>query len=285
MFKITYLIKKKDTVSDSEFRQYWLGEHADLTRQYAGKIGLRKIIKCEVLKTDPATHAVIGFYDVAPIRYDFVDHWEFNNIEELKKGSHLKTVQKLMQKAYDSEDKYVVVAVSNVQMNVDYAQFFPADANEVRATEGSSYKKIFYVIRIHDHLTRQQAQLHWNACHGGESRQHIHYSTQKKYIQAHAIDSTFVDELVTKRGYEVDPMLIGQAEGWIDPLQAPAWVDQADAARISTMTIEDIDLFSNKKRGNVFFTREHYVLDEVVVTRSDREDEKSAMPSFFSAVY
>jgi hypothetical protein len=64
-----------------------------------------------------------------------------------------------------------------------------------------------------------------------------------------------------------------------------AWVDQADAARIGTMTVEDIDLFSNKRRGNVFFTREHYVLDDVVVTRSDREDEKSAMPSVFSAVY
>ena len=34
MFKISFYIKKKDHVSIEDFRQYWLGEHAELVKDY-----------------------------------------------------------------------------------------------------------------------------------------------------------------------------------------------------------------------------------------------------------
>jgi hypothetical protein len=190
-----------------------------------------------------------------------------------------------MQEAYSSEDHWVDLGASNVQMSVDLVQFYPADADDVRAIPGSNYLKIYYPVRILPHLTRQQAQLHWNACHGAESRQHIKYSRQKKYIQAHAIDSTFVDELCALRGYEVDPTFIGHAEGWIDQHQAPKEVPQCEAAEVVRMTMDDIDLFSDKKRGSVFFAVEHYILDNKVITRPDPTVSNLKMPAFFSAVY
>ena len=136
---------------------------------------------------------------------------------------------------------------------------------------------------ISQSMTRQQAQLHWNACHGAESRQHIRYSQQRKYIQAHTIDSTFIDELAVKRGYEIDPTIIGHAEGWVELNQAPKKFAEEESAEVMSMTMDDIDLFSDKERGSVFFATEHYVLDDQVITRPAKGDKP--MPEFFSAVY
>ncbi len=222
-------------------------------------------------------------YQTGSVAFDFVDHWIFNDIQDLRLGAADPEVQQLMQAAYSSEDNWIDVSRSNVHMSTDLMQFFPADGNEIRATEDSSFLKIYYHVRIFPHLTRQQAQLHWNACHGAESRQHIRYSQQRKYIQAHTIDSTFIDELAVKRGYEIDPTIIGHAEGWVELNQAPKKFAEEESAEVMSMTMDDIDLFSDKERGSVFFATEHYVLDDQVITRPAKGDKP--MPEFFSAVY
>lgn len=285
MFKISFFIKKKDNIKREDFSQYWLAEHAQLQMAYIEKIGVRQYIKCEVLPNHPMTIAGMKNYQTGPVCFDFVDHWIFNDIEDLRHGAADSAVQNLMDEAYASENDWIDLSSSNVHMSTDLAQFFPVDANEVRATEGSEFLKIYYHVRILPHLNRQQAQLHWNACHGGESRQHISYSQQKKYIQSHAIDSTFVDKLVSNRGYEVDPTIIGHAEGWVGVNPLPKDFSAEEEARIASMTMDDIDLFSDKKRGSVFFATEHYVLDDTVVTRPDKKHNDRSMPAFFSAVY
>jgi hypothetical protein len=51
------------------------------------------------------------------------------------------------------------------------------------------------------------------------------------------------------------------------------------------MTMDDIDLFADKTRGSVFFTQEHFIIDEKVVTRPNPAVSDLKMPAFFSAVY
>jgi hypothetical protein len=285
VFKISFFIKKRDDVTIEDFRDYWLGEHAEQQKDYLDAIGVRQYLKCEALPDHPMTKAGTAAYDTGPLRYDFIDHWICNDIEELRRGGENPAVQALMQAAHDSEDAWVDVQHSSILMSTDLVQFYPVDAEDVRATPGSSYLKIYYPVRILPNLTRQQAQLHWNACHGAESRQHIKYSSQKKYIQAHAIDSTFVDQLSAKRGYEIDPTFIGHAEGWVDQFQAAKDFPEEETAEIARMTMDDIDLFADKKRGSVFFAQEHYILDNTVITRPDPRVNSQPMPAFFSGVY
>ena len=267
MFNVNFYIKKNDDVPNEEFRSYWLGEHADLQKKYAEKLGVRAYIKNEPLPDHPVGVTAMDAYQTGPIRYDFIDTWQFNDIKALKDGAADPEVQTLMAQAHDSEKAYVDVAQSNVLMSVDLAQFFPPDAMEVRATPESGFVKIFYTVRVFDHLSREQAQLHWNACHGAVSRQDIKYSVQKKYIQCHAIDSTFVDLLVAERGYEVDPTFIGHAEGWIEVDQPAKDYPQDVLDEVVAMSMDDIDLFSNKARGNVFVSHEHYIIDKPVIVR------------------
>jgi len=137
--------------------------------------------------------------------------------------------------------------------------------------------KLIYCVRCPDGLTRAQAQLYWIACHGAVSRQDIKYSVLSKYVQAHNIDSTFVDELVKIRGYEFNPRFIGHAEAWLDTQAPPKDFPEDEAAEVMAMSMEDIDYFADKTVSQVFATKEHFLLDKPVITRP--------MPRFFSAVY
>jgi len=277
MFKISFYIKKKENINIDEFRAYWLGEHAKLQKNYLEKIGVRCYQKCEILPENPLGIASVETYQTRSIHYDFIDHMYFNDIEALKKGVTLPEVHQAMQKLYQSEDMYVDIQQSNVLMNVDIAQFYPVDAEDVRATFDNDYVRIHYCVRAFPKLTRQMAQLHWNTCHGAVSRQDIKYSALKKYLQAHAIDSTFVNELVKLRGYEVDSTFIGHAEAWISQVSPSPDYPEEEAAEVAAMSLDDIDLFADKSRSQVFVTKDHFIIDKKIIVRP--------MPSFFGAVY
>jgi hypothetical protein len=277
MFKISFFIRKKPALSQDKFRTYWLGEHAERLSGVVEKLGVRSLVKCEVLPEHPVGVESMAAYQTGRDLYDFVDHWYFNDIDALKRGSADQEVQAAMNAIYASEDPYVDTARSNVMMQVDLAQFYPPDAEGVVATEDSSYVKIIYGVRCLPELNRQQAQLHWNACHGAVSRQDIKYSVMKKYIQAHAIDSTFVNQLMERRGYRVDESFIGAAEGWIDVEKAPKDFPAEEMAEVVAMSMDDIALFVERERSQVFVTKEHVIMDMPVIVRP--------MPRFFSAVY
>ena len=63
---------------------------------------MRRYLKCEALPEHPLTLEYGRIYDTGPIRYDFVDHWVFNDIEALKNGAADPEVQGLMRRAWDS---------------------------------------------------------------------------------------------------------------------------------------------------------------------------------------
>lgn len=277
MFKISFFIRKKPEVSTEAFREFWLGEHAERLQGFAEKIGVRTLAKCETLPDHPVGIESMAAYQTGPDLYDFVDQWHFNDIEALKRGCTDPAVQAAMKALYAREDAFIDTFRSNVMMQVDLVQFYPVDAEDVIADEVSPYVKIIYCVRSRPELNRHQAQLHWNACHGAVSRQDIKYSVQKKYIQAHAIDSTFVDQLVTERGYEVDDTFIGCAEGWIDVDQPPKDFPEEEKAEVVAMSMDDIDLFADKARSQLFAVKEHRIIDKKIITRP--------MPKFFSAVY
>jgi hypothetical protein len=48
-------------------------------------------------------------------------------------------------------------------------------------------------------------------------------------------------------------------------------------AEVVAMSMDDIDLFTDKKRSQLFVSKEYYIIDKPVIVRP--------MPKFFSAVY
>ena len=86
MFKISFCVRKKSEISAESFREYWLGEHAERLKGIVEKLGVRSLVKCEVLPTHPVGVESMAVYQTGPDLYDFVDQWHFNDIESLKKA-------------------------------------------------------------------------------------------------------------------------------------------------------------------------------------------------------
>ena len=183
MFDINFYIKRADGVSLEAFKEFWFREHANSLREFVENLGVRALIKHEILPDHPVGISSAEAYGTGPLRYDAVDTWKFNDIEALKTGAALADLQKALASLGKIETDYVDFGASNCAMTVDVAQFHGVDANEIRATPDSSFVKIFYVVRMLKGLTRAGAQLHWNTCHGALSRQDIRYSMMAKYVQ------------------------------------------------------------------------------------------------------
>ena len=277
MFKITFYIHRKKRLQHAAFRNYWLGEHAELVKKLAEDLGIRKIIKCEVLPHHPVELEGHKHFGIKGKSYDFVDHWVFKNIADLKRGRANLKVLNAMKALYDSEDQYISVSKSSVEMQIDIAQNNGPEVFDLVAATDSPVIKIMYTARLKKGISRKEGQLHWQCCHGGLSRENIKHSSYFKYFQSHNIESTFVKRMIQERGYYHDKQLAGHAEAWLDLSAKPKKTKKKLAQKIAIMDKLDIELFVNNKKAQFFVAKEHFILDKKVFDLP--------MPTFFSAVY
>ena len=106
MFNINFYVKRKEGASLSEFVDFWNGRHAELLKGFAEDIGVRALIKHEILHDHPVGIDSAKAYGTGPIRYDAVDTWKFNDIEVLKSSGALESVQVGLQKLAEAEDSF-----------------------------------------------------------------------------------------------------------------------------------------------------------------------------------
>jgi len=281
MFSINYYICKKLEVSAESFKDYWLGEHAVLLRSFIEEIGVRALIKNESLPQHPTSIELKEYFETGAVSYGFIDQWIFNDIEELKEGSRNPQVQRAMAELFASEDRYIDTTRSKVFMAQEISQTYPREP--IRGDAESDYMKFFYLAAYPDHIPLQGLQLHMNACHGAMSRLSFEYSMFSKYLQQFRIESTFVNELISERGYVLEPNFAGHAELYINKYKSPveADVDQESADYESAMSREDFSVFVDKPNAQCFISLEHYVLDRNICVRT----KSGKVPVFFSAVY
>jgi len=279
MFKISFYIRKNKNKSNTEFKEYWLGEHAKQLQNIVEDMGVRRLTKCEVLPENSVGIGAAANFQTQGELYDFVDHWEFGNIEPLKACVNNKDIQEKLQALYLSENSFVDIARSDVFMDIELAQFYPSDAKKVIADENSKYIKLFYCVRRKAHLTTQQAQLHWNACHGGMAREDIDFASLKKYIQSHKIEATYINQLIQQRGYNCDDSFIGSAEAWIDLEQKPKDFTGIEHIKqeADEMSLDDTFLFAEQSTSQVFVSYEHRIIDKKIFERP--------LPTLFSTTY
>jgi len=281
MFTVNFYIRKKPEISTQVFEEYWLNEHAKLLKVFAEKIGVRVLIKNQPLPEHPITKNLTELFEIGGELYDFVDQWIFNDIEELKHGSREPEVLAAMQALFESENNYIDCQTSKVFMGQEIAQ---TNAHLLlRATENDDYIKAFYLGTFHKHLPLQAIQLHMNACHGAMSRLSAQYSSFFRYVQQFRIESTFANELIEQRGYQLEENFAGHAELMIPKAERviPDDYDHEDAANESEMSLEDFDCFIYKPDTQCFACVEHYVIEKKIVVR----DKNGKLPVFFSAEY
>jgi hypothetical protein len=274
MLTLNFFVRKKEAVSAEDFRNYWTGEHFDLQRPILSKLGIRKYTICETLHEDPVNKLLQQMYGTLSDAYDFVDQMVMNDLADFKNGLASEQVQAALQARYDSEADYVDFSRSDFWFSVDVAQIFPR--TEIKATWSNIYLKVFMVGEYDPKLSLSEAQLHWNACHGGMARQFAEFLPYDKYVQGHRLESPVIEQMKNMSGisFENRPNILGQAEAWIDRRIVPS-LNGPEVERMMGMLVEDIALFLDASESHMFAGKEHVMHTEPIIT--------SPLPTLFSA--
>ena len=265
MITLNHVVRRKQGISREAFRDFWLEEHAKLQLVIAPGIGVRKYIKCETQFEDELHQTLVDVYGTAKDGYDFVDQMYINDFKDFKNGITDSNVCELLQKAHAACAEFVDFARSDYWFSIEIPQVFTRES--CIATYDTTYIKVFYVPQRLPHLTLAQAQFHWIACHGAMARQFIQHEPFDKYLQGHRVESAVLDQFKALLGSEFEnrDTNIGQAEAWIkretfNSLKGP------EAERMMRMLVADIDLFVNPKISHYLGTKEHFILDQPVIT-------------------
>jgi len=274
MITLNHLVRKQPNVSAEAFREYWLGQHAELCLQFTSTLGIRKFTKCETLHDDDVNKLMQQLYSTASDAYDFVDQMVINDLAEFKAGLSKGGVAEALQGAAADESEWIDCARSDYWFTIDIPQVFTG--KQCTATWENTNLKVFYVPRRHEHLSLDEAQLHWNSCHGAMAREFVDFLPYHKYVQGHRIESKVLQEFkaVLGTGFENIDAMIGQAEAWIDRRIVPS-LQGPEVNRMMGMLVEDIALFVESTTSHIFATKEHVVLDQPLLTGS--------VPALFNA--
>jgi EthD domain len=274
MITLNHLVRKKPAVAASDFRHYWLGEHAERCLTMAPKFGIRNFTKCETLHDDDVTKLLQQLYGTAADAYDFVDQMVINDLEDFKRGMTDSDIKALLAAIHESEGPWIDHGRSDYWFSIEIPQVFPPQP--CTATWNNTLLKGFYVAGRLPQLSLEEAQLHWRSCHGAMARQFVEFLPYKKYVQGHRIESRVCDDLKQFLGAEFENIeaTIGQAEAWIDRRIVPT-LQGPETDRMMRMLVEDIALFVDSGTSHIFATKEHCILDRPVIT--------DTIPSLFNA--
>jgi hypothetical protein len=188
-----------------------------------------------------------------------------NDLEEFKEGLNDAEIQKQLLQLHEDSRAYVDVSRSDIWFSVDVPQVFTGE--ECTATPDNTYLKGIYVGSYLPQLSLAEAQLHWNACHGGMARQFIKMLPYNQYSQGHRIESKVIDQLKTLlgAGFENRERALGQAEAWIDRRIVPS-LQGAEVDRMMRMLVTDISLFVEPENSHMFATKEHVIHSRPIIT-------------------
>ncbi|MEH6636708.1 MAG: EthD domain-containing protein [Halioglobus sp.] len=274
MIKLNYFVRKRADVTAEDFRVFWMGNHAEEVLKLVDKLGIRKYTKCETQHEDDVNKLLQQMYGSATDAYDFAEEMLINDLEDFKEGLNDADVQKQLLQLHEDSRAYVDVSRSDIWFSVDIPQVFTGE--DCTATPDNTYLKGIYVGSYLPQLSLAEAQLHWNACHGGMARQFIKMLPYKQYSQGHRIESKITDQLKTilGAGFENRERALGQAEAWIDRRIVPS-LQGPEVDRMMRMLVTDISLFVEPENSHMFATKEHVILDRPVITEP--------IPTLFSA--
>lgn len=274
MITLNLLVRRKPNVGAEEFRDFWMGEHASRMLALVRDLGIGRYTKCETQHEDEVNIALQAMYGTGSDSYDFVDQMVIGDLEDFRKGIGDADVGAALKELRDLSDAYIDQSRSDMWFSIDVPQIFPRE--KVEANWNNTLLKVYYVPRHLEALTLQEAQFHWNSCHGGMARQFASFLPYDKYIQGHRVPSGLIDGLKQSLGgdWENIGTIIGQAEAWINRRIMPAMAGP-EVERMMRMLVVDIDLFVDASSSHIFATKEHVIHDSPIINEP--------VPSLFNA--
>ena len=263
MIRLSYFLHRTANLSLEEFQAYWRDVHGPLVARYAKALRIRRYIQAHVRPDDPMTAALQQTYGLGPETYDGVAELWFASPRDLMETLENSEAQEASQALLEDEGNFIDFSRSALWFEVEHPVISPA--GEIVARDTSTLLKGYYVGPVAPGLSREAAQSHWIAVHGGLARQYDQFLPFERYIQCHRVDSPLEAALREARDGMPDYPGIGHAETWLDR-RSMALAAGPEVEEAFPLLAQDIATFIDTSKARVFVAKEHVVVNTRIFT-------------------
>jgi len=255
MIRLVFVLRRKATLTLSEFHDYWKNKHGPLVASFADDLKILRYVQTHTLDI-PANEAAQKARGNMEPHYDGVAELWWSTEAELEAELDSEAGRTAGAALLEDEAKFIDLPKSPLWMAYEYPQINPCPENIV-AREKSNVVRVFFPLRHQSHLSEEAARHYWLTQHGPIVRSHGEASGTLCYRQVHRANSPIDEGLQSARGTQVESYL-GHAEAWVDRGRAPA---TEEARRANHAFIEDEHNFIDMARSTIWFGKEHTIID------------------------
>ena len=257
MIRVTFLIRRKPTLSAADFTAYWLHEHGPLVASVANRLNMLRYVQVHTLD-DPANGAMATARGGMETPYDGVAEVWFENRAAFVAATDTRAGRQAGARLIADEGEFIDLANSTVWLGYEYPQVNGTPEN-LLATERSTLVKLYFPLRAGGDHTDVSAQHYWRTTHGPIIRRQAHGSGIARYVQVHrALDDELCAPLREARGCAVAPYL-GHAELWFD--RTALQVSTPERSESGQRAIADESTFIDFANSAMWLAKEHQFVD------------------------
>lgn len=257
MIRVTYLIRRKRSMSQAEFTDYWRNEHGPLVASVANKLNMLRYVQVHTLE-DPVNTAMAQARGGMEEPYDGVAEVWFENRAAFVAATDTKAGRQAGARLVDDEGEFIDLAHSTLWLGYEYPQVNGAPEN-LLATPRSTLVKLYFPLRTGGTHSDESAQQYWRTTHGPIIRRQAHGSGIQRYVQVHrALDDELCAPLREVRGCAVAPYL-GHAELWFD--RTALQISTPERVESGQRAIADESTFIDFQHSAMWLAKEHQFVD------------------------
>ena len=255
MIRLTFVLRRKPSMSRAEFQQYWREVHGPLVAKHATELNIHRYVQVHTLD-DPINDQLPGARGTMEPIYDGVAELWWTNREALVETFGTAAGQAAAKELVEDEGRFIDLAQSPLWFAYEYPQVNPTP-EELVARENSSLLKLFFCLRHPASLSLDEAQLYWRTNHGPLIRGVASGLRMKRYLQVHRYEDDIEQQLRASRGTTV-PSYTGHAEAWFDRADLTTTPEGQRARQIA---VEDESHFIDFSRSAMWVAKERVFID------------------------
>ena len=261
MLRITFLLRRRPSLSHDEFHRYWLEEHGPLVASHARRLGALRYVQVHTLRDEAALTAAAGMArargGMEPI-YDGVAEVWFESRAAFMAAASSTAGRAAAAALVEDEAKFIDLPNSPLWLGHEYPQVNPTPENLV-ATPRSGLVKLYFPLRMKPTLPLGEAHEHWYANHGPLIRRQAAGSGILRYLQVHRVRDERLDTALTEARNTEVAAYDGHAELWFERAALAGSTPEQMAA--GQRAVADESHFIDFKRSTMWLAKEHVFVD------------------------
>ena len=119
MIKLAFCLRRRSELTAADFHQYWLTQHAELVKQHAAALRIRRYVQSHTV-ADERVAASLAVRDSAVEPYDGVAELWWDSIEDLVEAGGTKEGRAAGRALLEDERSFIDLADSPIFYSVEH---------------------------------------------------------------------------------------------------------------------------------------------------------------------